>query len=438
MRSLFGTDGIRARVGQEPLAERGLVRLGMAIGAWAQEKSVRPAILIAGDPRASSPWVTTLLKGGLLQYPLVVRDAGVLPTPAVCALVKNDETFCAGVVISASHNPHYDNGIKLFAADGEKIGERDEEQITDWYDQAEQCSHERFGSCEPLTRADRTYAACVTANFGSGSLDGTRVVLDCANGAMSRIAPRLFRSFGARVHAVCSRPNGININEDCGSTRPERLCKAVVQRGADIGFAFDGDGDRIVAVNRHGQVRDGDDILALLLTHRLYQRQPAVVGTVLSNYGLERMVTARGMNFYRAQVGDRSVAAELRARDLLLGGEQSGHVLLRDHLPSGDGLFAALRVAQAVRETGNDDMITFDRVPQVLVSVSIARRMDLAREPLASIIERGKVVVADGRVLVRYSGTQNLLRVMVEHEDRTHADRVVSQLSDELQRALSH
>jgi phosphoglucosamine mutase len=439
-KNLFGTDGIRGRVGVHPFTRDALPELGSALGAWIL-KTYGPgaSVLLAHDTRNSCSWVKAALTSGMLLHPLHLVDAQVLPTPAVlCLIQKKLSHFSCGIIISASHNPYQDNGIKIIDAATGKISHADETTITELFyaDSVEQ-QQSLFGTSTALANASELYAETVTALFPPLFLRGKTIVLDCAHGATSSLAETIFTACGAKVIVINSQPTGTNINECCGALHPEELQRAVLEHKADAGFAFDGDGDRVIAVSSHGEVKNGDDILALLSQHPLYSSQPVVIGTIMSNQGFELFLRNNGKLLVRAAVGDKYVAQELNAKNLLLGGEQSGHIIVRDYLPSGDGIVAALRTVEALQHTHNPTMETFTKYPQVLLNIAVPTKKDLSLSPFREIIEVNQSQLSTGRLLVRYSGTESVLRIMAEAENLEQAQSTAALVSQQLAHALS-
>ena len=437
-KNLFGTDGIRGPVGNQPLTQQSLIRLGNALGQWViQFHGENKTILIGHDTRKSCSFIKAALHTGLLLNPITIYDAQVLPTPTVSQLVQKTDLFACGIIISASHNPHQDNGIKLITKHG-KLGEEDETMLTELFYENEKnkIHYNHLGTQESWPDGQRLYSAHVASFFEPNFLRGITAALDCAHGATYKIAPSLFKQFGAYTHVINRHPNGTNINHECGSVYPEQLQKEVIKHNADAGFAFDGDGDRVIAVNKNGEVKNGDDILALLLAHSNYKKQSALVGTCITNYGFERFLQQHDKKLIRAAVGDKYVVQKLYEHDLLLGGEQSGHIIMRDYLDSGDGIFTALRVLQTMIQTSNWTMNSFTTYPQVQINIPIYEKKDLSKEPIASIIATHKTRLPDGRLVVRYSGTENVLRIMVEDTDATHAEFLAHDLSHALQNQL--
>jgi len=437
MNNLFGTDGIRKRVGTYPLTTSGIVQIGSAIARWAINKySVNPHIAIATDTRASRDFIKAGLKAGLLQHGVTVYDAGILPTPGMYHLVKHTQQFHAGIVISASHNQYADNGIKLIDSHQLKISTHDELLLSQLIESVCDVSSEgNFGQDVPLLHAGKLYAKHILASFDYPFLTNRKIVLDCANGATSPIAPHIFFQLGAQVVTINNKPNGTNINAHCGSVHPNELQKKVIHTHADMGFAFDGDGDRVIAVSRTGQIKDGDHLLALLQQHSHYNQLPTLVGTIMSNQGLAHHLEQQNKQFVRTNVGDKYVCEYLNNNKLLLGAEPSGHVILADYLPAADGIFTALKVAQAMYETNNWDMQTFTAFPQQLTNMLVTKKYDLATEPFNSLIKMYNNMLQAGRIIVRYSGTENMLRVMVEDMHEHTVTAVSKQLGDALIKA---
>lgn len=481
MRNLFGTDGIRGCMGTGLFVQHELIQLGKAIALWAQKKySKNPRILMFHDTRISASFVKAALKTGLLQYPVILDDAGVLPTPAAAHLMKMRSEIDCALIISASHNPYHDNGIKIIDAQDGKLTRADEEEIsrlitnakkTRWFDtfclrktltmsgflfnyrrkyqskaktkplvvsdfEEIVSNHAAYGLDISFTEAQDLYCNRIIEIFPKNFLAGKCIVLDTAHGATYEVAPQIFKSLGAEVILIHHQPDGYNINESCGALHTQAVAAAVQQHAADAGFAFDGDGDRVMTINRHGQLKDGDDILALLLEHPQYRTSTHVVGTIMSNEGFAHYLQSNNKTLVRAQVGDKYVAEKLIAHNWLLGGEPSGHLILHDIVNTGDGILVALRLLEALCATNNWDMLTFERYPQVMINVPVAMRRDLETSPLKNIIANAQKDLPTGRILVRYSGTENVLRVMVETESKQHAHAVCQQLAQELSQAL--
>ena len=433
----FGTDGIRGNAEQFPFTGQALKRLGRAIALWAHEKYDAvscPKFLIAMDTRISGPAIKNSLCEGLIVGGVDVVDAGVLSTPALCKIITHDQSFNAGVVISASHNPYYDNGIKLFDAQRCKLTPHDEQRITALFEEGvkDESDTERAGWLTHWSEATLAYQALVLSRFPEGFLKSVHVVLDCAHGATYDLAPKLFRDLGARVTAIAVEPNGTNINDHCGATHPEPLRAAVLKFGADCGFAFDGDGDRIVAVNHKGDIKDGDDIVAFLLNHVRYQHSTAVVGTIMSNQGFATYLKNLGKAFHRTKVGDKHVVEKLETEQLLLGGEPSGHIILRDYMATGDGVFVALMLLETAIDHNNWAMQSFAKFPQVTINLRVNKKNDLTQHPFATIIAKHETMLENGRLVVRYSGTEPLLRVMVEAAQYDQAHEVATSLVQQL------
>jgi phosphoglucosamine mutase len=429
-RKLFGTDGVRGVAGELLTAE-----LAVALGRAAtfESASERPQVLLVRDTRESGPMLEAALASGVAGEGGDALVGGVLPTPAASILVRRLGLDFA-VVISASHNPWRDNGIKFFGPDGRKLSDEAEARI------------ERSVSGSPPVDAP-TSASIGRVRELEGGLDdylrelergfpldlsGLRVVLDCANGATYRAAPLVFERLGAEVEAINVEPDGRNINEGCGSTHPEALAERVVETGAAVGFAFDGDGDRVVAVDSTGAVRDGDELIALAALHfaETGRLGGGVAVTVMSNYGFHNAMSEAGIEVATTPVGDRSVATELASRGWSLGGEQSGHLIWTEFAPSGDGIAAALLTLGALGGTALATAKPMTRLPQVLENVAVAEREAIADAAAVwEQVEREDAALQGrGRVLVRASGTEPLVRVMVEAPDQTEAEQVCARL----------
>ncbi len=434
----FGTDGIRGCADEFPFTNQALYALGRAIAAWAQTvyNKPNPQFLIGMDTRESGPRIKASLCHGMLDQGAFVLDGGVITTPAVYHLIFYNTGFDAGIVISASHNPYKDNGIKIFDATHCKLSPDDERLISLNFERF--LTHEDNDHHKPSLWLDagHTYQQKVLSLFPANFLKKVNVVLDCANGAASEHAPAIFKALGANVFSIAHEPNGTNINQHCGSLHPEALIDAVKRHGANCGFAFDGDSDRVIAVTHHGHLKDGDEMLALLSQHPAYLTVPKIVGTIMTNQGFEEYLKQQNRQLIRANVGDKYVAAKLKEENLPLGGEQTGHILIRDYLATGDGIFAALKILETIIENKNWEMKTFEKFPQVLVNVPVIQKKDLSLNPFSQIIKNHEEKITAGRILVRYSGTENLLRVMTEATTHHEAETLAHRLAFELQEAL--
>jgi phosphoglucosamine mutase len=443
-RQLFGTDGIRGVAGEYPLDAATAHSLGVALGRWAKGKHTNPEVLLGMDTRESGPWLAAQVAGGLVESGVTPRFAGLITTPGVAYLTRTRD-FVAGVMISASHNPYQDNGIKIFDHSGFKLP--DEQELA-----LEQTTFEilRSGQSMPVPAQlavdpglDAAYADFLSSTV-SFRLDGLNVVLDCANGAACEIAPPLFERLGANVQSLSCAPDGRNINLNCGALHVEQLREQVVASGADVGVAFDGDADRCMMISKSGKLIDGDAVL-LIAANAMHAdgKLPGdtVVATVMSNLGLERALRGRGIQMLRTQVGDKYVLEEMIRRGAVLGGEQSGHVIFTQSATTGDGLLTALRVLEIVSRSGRSlDELTADMkiYPQTLVNVRVAERRPLADLP--GVQEEIRKAEADfagtGRVLVRFSGTEPLARVMVEGENLEQVHIVAARIADSIRAEL--
>jgi phosphoglucosamine mutase len=440
MNNLFGTDGIRNTIGSTPLTQQELIILGKVLGQWIVHKyGPHAQILVGYDPRLSSYWVKTSILSGLLLNSIQAYDAGIIPTPVLCLLTQKTQQFDCGIIISASHNPYHDNGIKVIDSNNGKINYDDEIYITElfYYNFKEQkYLYDKLGSVTYFENSLHYYFSFIKNFFKPDFLAGKKIVLDCAHGATSNFAPTVFKQYGAETFVINNSPNGTNINQNCGSVYPSSLQQAVLNHKAFIGFSFDGDGDRVIAVNNTGIIKDGDDLIALLSMHPDYSKESVIVGTTMSNYGLEKHIKEQQKKFIRASVGDKYVAQQLNEHNALLGGEQSGHIIMRDYLNSGDGIFTALRIAQIILQTNNLDMISFTKAPQVLINLAITHKKDLKDPFLADLIHTHEMQLKNGRLLVRYSGTEPVIRIMAEDADKDHAYTIAQALAHELKKYL--
>ena len=423
---LFGTDGVRGTPGAYPLDARTLAKLGAALVRALPRADAPRRLLVGRDTRESGEWIEQQLARGVCSEGARLTSAGVMPTPAVAYLTKA-RRFDAGVVISASHNLFPDNGIKLFTGNGSKAGEQLQSCVEGSVaDESWQVSDRATAQVDCAEFAGVYTAHALRALPDPGLLRPLKIAIDCANGATTPIAPRLFRELGFDVLALHCAPDGRNINRGCGSTHTGDLAAAVVNGGYRVGVAYDGDGDRAMFVDHHGQIVDGDAVL-LMCARQLHAtgrlRRNAVVATVMSNVGLELALRELGIELVRCPVGDRHVMEEMITRGLSLGGEQSGHIIFGDHLVTGDGIVTTLSVLRTMAETKREladlasDLTTY---PQVLVNVPVRHKADLQSVPevAAAMARIERQLVGQGRLLVRYSGTEPLLRVMIEGPDQ--------------------
>jgi phosphoglucosamine mutase len=442
-RKYFGTDGVRGRVGQPPITPDFVLKLGYCAGKVLSRADVapphreRPAVLIGKDTRISGYMLESALESGLSAAGVDTYLVGPMPTPAVAFLAKALR-LSAGVMISASHNPFEDNGIKFFSGDGMKLPDEVESEIESLLDAPMQLpTSAHLGKAERLNDAEGRYLEFCKGTFPKNiSLRGLKLVVDCAHGANYRVGIRVFQELGAEVIAVASQPNGVNINDNCGATHPKALARATVEHGADFGIAFDGDGDRLAMADRDGALFDGDQLLYAMVKHRKQQGRlrGGVVGTLMTNFALEKMLGEMGIPFVRAKVGDRYVLECLVERGWECGGENSGHLLALDCHSTGDAIISALQVLAAV-VSSQQDLKTFTRelslLPQVLVNVKLAGKVDLQAPGVRDAIAAAEADLAGkGRVLLRPSGTEPVVRVMVEGEDRDHVKRLAEQIAE--------
>ena len=441
-RRYFGTDGIRGEANTEPMTAATALRVGMAAGRYFTRGTHRHRVLIGKDTRLSGYMLEPALVAGFTAVGMDVILVGPMPTPAVAMLTRSLRADL-GVMISASHNPFADNGIKLFGPDGYKLSDEAEatiETLMDGERGLQLVGPERLGRAQRLDDVHGRYVEFAKSTLPKGlRLDGRKIVIDCANGAAYRVAPAVLWELGADVVPIGVKPDGFNINRDCGSTATAAMCRAVVEHGADLGIALDGDADRVILADESGHVVDGDQLIAVVTGEWARAgtlRGGGAVATVMSNFGLERHLAGLGLMLVRTQVGDRYVVEHMREQGYNIGGEQSGHLILSDFTTTGDGLIAALQVLAVVAQHDrpmSEVCHRFEPLPQVLINVPTADRASGdTPEVTKAITEAEARLGKDGRVLVRRSGTQPLVRVMVEGED----EAVIRSLADEIARAI--
>ena len=441
-RKFFGTDGIRGLTNSEPLTPRTALSVGQAAGIHFLRGDHRHRVVIGKDTRLSGYMMESALVAGFTSVGMDVVLLGPMPTPAV-AMLTTSMRADLGVMISASHNPFEDNGIKLFGPDGYKLSDKDEQAIERRLEEAPKLAKpDLIGRAKRIDDARGRYVHHAKATFPERlRLDGLKVVLDCANGAAYQVAPDALWELGAEVIAIGVSPNGTNINAECGSTHPEALRERVLAEGADIGLALDGDADRLVVVDEKGNLVDGDQMMALIALDRQKREvlTGAVVATVMSNLGLERRLTELGIAMVRTQVGDRYVLEEMRRSGCNVGGEQSGHIILSDYCTTGDGLVAALQVLAALVDSGkpaSEVLRQFEPLPQLLKNVRFNGGAPLDDDSVKKrISDAERELEGHGRVLIRKSGTEPLIRVMAEGDDPALVERVVDAICEAVQAA---
>lgn len=442
-RKYFGTDGIRGLVGEFPIVPEFALKLGWAAGKVLAATG-NASVVIGKDTRLSGYMLESALQSGLCAAGVSVRLLGPMPTPAVAHLARAFHAS-AGVVISASHNPYYDNGIKFFGSNGKKLSDDIEQQIEEWLDKPMAIDDsDALGKTLRQEDARGRYIEFCKASFPYHlSLKGLKIVVDCAHGATYQVGPAVFRELGADVIAVSCEPDGMNINADCGSTHPQTLQAAVLINKADLGIAFDGDGDRIVMVDHTGSVVDGDEIIVMIARARQQEgfNVGGVVGTVMSNMGMEVAVKNMGLEFVRAKVGDRYVMSALAKRGWMLGGEASGHIVCLDKTTTGDAIIAALQVLAAIvqsEQSLHDLRQGMTKFPQQLINVKIAQKSDpMANEIVIAAVKEAEAILGErGRVLLRASGTEPVIRVMVEGEHQQQITRICQELAEKVRLAL--
>ncbi|MCX7630101.1 MAG: phosphoglucosamine mutase [Geminicoccaceae bacterium] len=443
VRKLFGTDGIRGTANVEPMTAETALRLGLAAGRRFRRGNHRHRVVIGKDTRLSGYMLEPALTAGFISAGMDVVLTGPMPTPAVAFLTRSLRADL-GVMISASHNPFADNGIKLFGPDGYKLSDEVEAEIEALMEENGENGRvppAELGRAQRIEDARGRYLENLKSSFPKGlTLEGIKLVVDCAHGAAYHLAGELFWELGAEVVRIGCQPNGFNINEGCGSTHPQTLRTAVLEHKAHLGIALDGDADRIVLMDEHGELVDGDQILALIAGE--WQREgrlsrPGVVATVMSNLGLERHLARLGLSLERTRVGDRYVVEAMREGGYNLGGEQSGHIVLADLATTGDGLLAGLQVLAVMVRAGrplSEIGRVFEPVPQKLRNVRTERPVALADPSLAGLLERERRRLdGHGRLLVRPSGTEPVIRVMVEAEDETLLETVLANVAEAIE-----
>lgn len=435
--SYFGTDGIRGKFGEAPITPQFALALGFAAGKVLKQirQNKKPIVVLGKDTRLSGYILESALQAGLNAAGVYVHLLGPLPTPAIAHLTRALHAD-AGIVISASHNPYFDNGIKFFSNEGKKLSDELQHAINQELDKElliEDTAN--LGKSVRVKDANGRYIEFCKSTFPYHfDLRNLKIVVDCANGAAYSVGPAVFRELGAKVIALNDSPDGVNINENCGSTHPEGLQKAVLEHQADLGVAFDGDADRVVMVDKHGQLVDGDHILYILAT-QAKQRPAGIVGTVMSNMALELALAKAEVPFVRAGVGDRYVLQALEQNDWVIGGEPSGHILTLDKSTTGDAIIAALQVLTVMVEQDQSlDALVADLklFPQVLVNVRLAQKMDPYAVPalVEAFARAEKQLEGRGRLLIRKSGTEPVIRVMVEGDDLDEVTTLANQLAD--------
>ena len=435
-RRYFGTDGIRGKVGIPPMTVEFVMKIGWAAGKVLSREN-RGTVVIGKDTRISGYMFESALEAGLAAAGLDVLLLGPMPTPAIAYLTRVQRA-AAGIVISASHNPYHDDGVKFFNRDGFKLPDETEETIEVMIDQPlEMVESAQIGKASRMDDAKGRYIEfCKSSIPFNTTLRGLKIVVDCAHGATYHIAPTVFRELGAEVIEIGTKPDGLNINKDVGAMHPEHIRTVVLEHQADIGIAFDGDGDRMMMVDSSGDLKDGDQLLYIIARSKLlnHEMSGGVVGTLMSNLGLEHALEREGISFERARVGDRYVLEKLVEKGWSLGGESSGHIICLDKTTTGDGIIAALQVLDWLVDRGislSDACADMSLYPQTMINVPVTSKIDLQAMPVIQEAVRAaeSELTGNGRVLLRASGTEPLIRVMVEGEDRALVDKLAHELA---------
>ena len=437
MRKYFGTDGIRGIAGESLTADLSF-KVGKALGKLLTEKKEHPKVIIGRDTRISCDMIEQALTAGLTSTDVNVMTVGTIPTPAIAYLTKTIETD-SGIMISASHNPYQDNGIKIFGPDGFKLTDDQEleiEHLIDNTDEIKNASFEKIGKLYSGNELTQKYVQHIKQSI-SGDLSGIKIALDCANGATTGVAPFIFGDLEADIETIGCKPNGININDNVGSTKIDTIANFVKENNVDVGFAFDGDGDRVLAVDSKGNIVDGDKIMFILAKHLKEQgelKDNMVVSTVMSNIGFYKAIEENGLQSVKTAVGDRYVVEEMRKNDYSLGGEQSGHIVLMNYATTGDGILTAVKLANIIKTSGKSLEELASEVsiyPQKLVNIKVIDKKS-AMEDVEILAECEKVeeeLEGNGRILLRASGTENLIRVMVEASSDELTDKYCEQVA---------
>ena len=437
MRKYFGTDGIRGIAGESLTADLSF-KVGKALGKLLTEKKEHPKVIIGRDTRISCDMIEQALTAGLTSTGVNVMTVGTIPTPAIAYLTKTIETD-SGIMISASHNPYQDNGIKIFGPDGFKLTDEQELEIESLIDNSEQiknASFEKIGKLYGGSELSQKYVQHIKQSI-SGDLSNIKIALDCANGATTGVAPYIFGDLEADIETIGCQPNGININDNVGSTKIDTISAFVKENNVDVGFAFDGDGDRVLAVDANGNIVDGDKIMFILAKHLKEQgelKDNMVVSTVMSNIGFYKAIEENGLQSVKTAVGDRYVVEEMRNNNYSLGGEQSGHIILMNYATTGDGILTAVKLANIIKSTGKSLEELASEVsiyPQKLVNIKVIDKKAAMEdsEILAECEKVEKELEGNGRILLRASGTENLIRVMVEASSDELTDKYCEQVA---------
>ncbi len=444
MKKLFGTDGVRGKANIYPMNAETALKLGKASAAVFMNGKKRHKIVIGKDTRISCYMIENALTSGILSMGVDVLLVGPMPTPAISHLTKSFGAD-AGIVISASHNPADDNGIKLFDKDGFKLSDETEKKIEELAFSEIKVEHitgELLGRAKRIDDAQGRYIEFAKNSIDNLSLKGLKIVLDCANGAAYKVSPLIFEELGAQVITINNNPNGLNINDECGALYPEQMKKFVIQYNADIGIALDGDADRVIMVDENANEIDGDQIMALCALNLIRDKKlknNTIVVTDYSNLGLDKAIKNANGNVVRVRNGDRYVVEEMRKYNYNLGGEQSGHIIFLDYTTTGDGTISALQVLRIMKKTGkklSELARCMKKLPQLMVNVNVKKKIDFEKMPkvMEKINKAKKKLKNNGRIIVRYSGTQNIARIMVEGINEKEIRKYTKEIADEIKK----
>ncbi|MEM4663302.1 MAG: phosphoglucosamine mutase [Candidatus Diapherotrites archaeon] len=449
MERLFGTDGIRGIANQFPIEPNTVVKIGKAVGIFLKKKYEKPKVVVGKDTRLSGYMVETAITSGLLSSGCDVMLIGPMPTPAVSHLIKSLNCE-AGVMISASHNPAEHNGIKIFDKKGLKLSDAEELEIEKIFYNSEEIEKNedasKIGKAQRIDDARGRYIEFVKSTIGNYSLEGLKIVLDCANGAAYAIAPKVFSELGAEVYPININPDGTNINKNCGALYPENMCKEVKRMKANFGVALDGDADRLIVCDEKGIIADGDVLLALFAKKMLENgniKKRAIVATKISNLALDKYLNAIGIEVVRTEIGDKYVAETMRLKNIFLGGEKSGHLLFRQYNETPDAIVAALQLARIIKEskkTLSELRKSIVLYPQIMISVPVKEKKSFSNMPsVTEEIKKAEKILGDkGRVLVRYSGTEDAVRIMVEGTNKRLIRKIAIRIGNTIKGEIGH
>lgn len=436
-KTIFGTDGIRCQMNSSYLTETNLKKLGQAIGQWAPSQS---HFVFGSDTRSSCKEIQNILARELLSHNHTISNAGVIPTPMLCTLIQDTPKYNFGIMITASHNPAQDNGLKIITST-QKLSVSDELEISRlfWGEPDSETSSHTKKIIENLNAQEisHRYVKKIKKQLLHSKFDQFKIVVDCAHGATSSYAPDIFKEFGFDTVTINNQPNGKNINQQAGALYPEQLLQEIHNHNADFGCAFDGDGDRLVITTRKGTILNGDDLLTIFAEHPRYQNEQIVAGTIMSNQAVENYFATKNKKFIRTDVGDKNIVTKLTEHSGLLGSEPSGHIIIQDHSFCSDGIFGALLFFDTILAQPTITIPLFQPYPSVQKNITVTEKKNLKADPIATMIKTYEKKLYPGRLIIRYSGTEPLLRVSIEYKDKAIAGNLLNNLVNELKSYLS-